>query len=484
MLKAANMYTKQNAWKVKAENRFLFHVTGQVGWINDPNGFAFFQNKIHLFYQHNPYQTVWGPMHWGHAVSQDFIKWEYLDIALAPDKNYDAVGAFSGSAIEFGGKYYLVYTGASDGVQVQAIAVSTDGVHYTKYESNPVIDSTMLPANSSVADFRDPKVWEKDGTVYMIVSSRNATNQYSKLLLYKTTNMIDWTYAGKLLGNGSNMQNKLGIMFECPDYFELGGRGVITVSPQTVFGHQNADSNVYIVGDLNYQTGTFENWNFDEIAQIDYGFDFYAPQSMLMPDGRRILVAWMASWNRRPIYFGTGIAGAITLPREIWLVGNKLYQLPVSELANYYQNAIHKVYSLDTPTYQYNPELSGWYQDITLEFDPLAGKTGISVFDDGQGNGMKIYYENGRVYVDRYGVTEGYYAATDFHNITSVDALLVNGKVKIRIVLDRYSAEIFVSDGYKAMTVTGFPNANQIQTALFSTQATMISVTKYDIILE
>ena len=319
MIKAANTYIKQNSYKIQAQDRFKYHVTGEIGWINDPNGFSYYNGKIHLFYQHNPYDIKWGPMHWGHVTSTDFVKWNYESVALAPDKEYDYIGAFSGSAVEFNGKYYLVYTGASDGKQVQCLAVSDNGINFTKYEGNPILDEKDLPANTSIKDFRDPKVWVKDGTAYMIVSARNSSNQYSKLLLFKSSNMYDWTYAGRVIANNSNMGEKLGIMFECPDVFELNGKSVVIVSPQSVAGHRNADSNVYIVGDLSYQTGNLENWSYESINEIDNGFDFYAPQTMEMNDGRRIMVAWMASWNRQPIYSSVGFAGA-DIPRELTLI--------------------------------------------------------------------------------------------------------------------------------------------------------------------
>jgi beta-fructofuranosidase len=378
---------------------------------------------------------------------------------------------------------YLVYTGVADGKQVQAVANSADGVNFTKYAGNPVIGEALLPQNSNIADFRDPKVWAKDGVVYMIVSSRNATNQYSKLLLYKSTNMTDWTYAGKLFANNSNYQPKLGIMFECPDLITLDGRDIIIVSPQTVPNHRNSDANVYILGKVNYATGVFEDWNYDSIRQLDYGFDFYAPQTMVTPDGRTIMVAWMQSWNRRPIYAATGIAGALTFPRELTLIGEDLYQTPVRELANYFRGR-YQVSLASNTGIVYDSELSGWSQNIEIEFTPGSGKSGVSVFDDGLGNGMKIYYENGQVVLERYGVTTGQYAAVELHNVTSVDCPLVEGKVKLRLIIDRYSCEVFVQDGYRVMTATAFPNENQTRVGVFSDQGVIFDVIKHSIVIE
>ncbi len=119
--------------------RPAFHVTPTVGWMNDPNGFSVFQGEYHLFYQYHPYSNAWGPMHWGHVKTRDFIKWERLPAALAPDQSYDQDGCYSGSALELpDGKQLLVYTGvckstAADGAvqeaQTQCIAIG-DGQNY------------------------------------------------------------------------------------------------------------------------------------------------------------------------------------------------------------------------------------------------------------------------------------------------------------------------------------------------------------------
>ena len=140
------MYTCQKADEYIEKNRVAradkpeFHLTTPVGWLNDPNGFSIYGGKAHLFYQFHPYSTEWGPMHWGHSTSDDFIRWEELPTALAPDSDYDAFGCFSGTAIENDGKHILFYTGVveeklADGtknvIQNQCMAVG-DGISYEK----------------------------------------------------------------------------------------------------------------------------------------------------------------------------------------------------------------------------------------------------------------------------------------------------------------------------------------------------------------
>ena len=136
----ANSFIEENKDKVVQDYRLNYHFAAPTGWINDPNGFVFYKGEYHLFYQFHPYNSEWGPMHWGHAKSKDLITWEHLPVALAPDTPADAGGCFSGSAIEKDGNLYLMYTGImpleteNKTQQVQCIAVSKDGINFEKYE--------------------------------------------------------------------------------------------------------------------------------------------------------------------------------------------------------------------------------------------------------------------------------------------------------------------------------------------------------------
>ena len=149
-------------------------MTGGIGWINDPNGFAPYKGEYHLFFQYYPYDTKWGPMHWDHVKTRAFIRWERLPAALAPDMDYDRDGCFSGGAVELpDGRHLLMYTGVRnircrngmiESFQTQCIAIG-DGKEYNELNCNPVIDASLLPEGGSTQDFRDPKIW-RDGDSY------------------------------------------------------------------------------------------------------------------------------------------------------------------------------------------------------------------------------------------------------------------------------------------------------------------------------
>lgn len=200
-----------------AKMRQRYHFMAEEGWINDPNGLIFFKGQYHFFYQYNPYDSFWGAMHWGHAVSNDLIHWEYLPIALAPSEHYDdheRGGCFSGSTIEHEGKLYIFYTGTTNYgkgfVQTQCLAWSEDGVNFTKYENNPVIKA---PEGYEEANFRDPKVWKNGEYFYLVCGGKK--DNLAKALLYRSKDLKNWEFFNIL----AESRGELGYMWECPDFF-------------------------------------------------------------------------------------------------------------------------------------------------------------------------------------------------------------------------------------------------------------------------
>ena len=313
-----------------------FHLMPETGWMNDPNGLIYFRGKYHFFYQFYPYAPRWGSMHWGHAVSDDLLRWEHLPPALAPSEEYDdhpSGGCFSGSAIEHGGRLYLFYTGCADrgrGMeQTQNLAFSDDGIHFEKYSGNPLLTA---PEGVPPDSFRDPKVWRQGDTFFLICGASRAGR--AQILLYRSDDLLHWEFFRVLYES----RGEWGDMFECPDFFELQGSHVLVFSPMGC-GERKS---VYLTGDFDARTGKF----FPKVTgELDWGFQYYAPASFLAPDGRRILAAWANGWQWMPFWksFGPterdGWCGAFTLPREARLQKDgTLSLLPVRELQQLRKN--------------------------------------------------------------------------------------------------------------------------------------------------
>lgn len=287
------------------------HFTPRRGWINDPNGLVFDGKQYHLFAQHNPSGTVWGPMHWLHALSDDLIHWKELGIALWPD---DLGTVFSGSIVidrqntaGFGpGAMVAMYTSHGER-EVQSIAYSTDGVHFTPYAGNPVIE------NPGLRDFRDPKVFwdEKRGRWAMALAASD------RIEFYQSRDLRHWEKTGEF-GRG---EEKYGDVFECPDLFPMkapDGREVWALlvsmaAPAEVGG-----------GRMQYYLGTYDGGAFAKLPgqprplMVDAGFDDYAGVTY-HNTSERIYLGWAAN----PSYAGQVPAadyrGMMTLPRKLAL---------------------------------------------------------------------------------------------------------------------------------------------------------------------
>lgn len=302
------------------------HFSPASGWINDPNGLVYFDGEYHLFYQHHPDSLVWGPMHWGHAVSSDLINWQELDIALYPGVE----GAcFSGSAVvdkhnctglfSNGAGLVALYTSHLEDesfdrgyIQQQCLAYSDDsGRSWQKYAGNPVI------ASPGFSDFRDPKViWHE------------ATQSWIQLLaagqeihLYRSANLRDWEYLSRFgAGQGAHSEGA----WECPDLFELPIQGsdksywvllVGMVPPDEPLGSYTQ----YFIGDFDGRS--FTNLNSAQtVLRMDEGRDFYAVQSWSdTPDSRRLAIAWMSNWHYANEVPAQEYRGNMTLVRELAL---------------------------------------------------------------------------------------------------------------------------------------------------------------------
>lgn len=296
--------------------RLRYHFEPKQGWSNDPNGLVYFRGKYHAFFQHNPYDTSWGKMHWGHAVSDDLIHWEELPIALTPDMPYeDKGGCFSGSAVVKDGRLYLFYTAVSHAMeQTQCLAYSDDGVTFTKYEGNPIIGH--FPPEGSL-DFRDPKVTQIGDTYYMVVGT--GKDNVGKVVYYTSKDLFHWDYQGVLFEGSDNCR-----VIECPDFFELDGKFVliysIRLNPAPCVGAA---------------VGTFNGKTFlpERVYRPEHGPHFYAPQSFTGPDGKRIQLGWMHYFGERPA--PQGYVGAFSVPRELYVKGDRLYSYPIAAVQPY-----------------------------------------------------------------------------------------------------------------------------------------------------
>lgn len=443
---------ESKALKGHSENKLpVFHMKVPMGWMNDPNGFSLYEGEYHLFFQYHPYSREWGSMHWGHVKSQDFIRWEHLPVALAPDQVYDKEGCFSGTAIEDNGKHILAYTSVyyEDGIeepdkirQTQSIAIG-DGENYTKQENNPVIDKKLLPEGASLVDFRDPKIFKSHGSYNMIVANRDRDGR-GQLLKFESADLKKWQYMGVFY----KPEKKLGRMWECPDYFELEDTKVLLVSPQDM----EAEGLQYHCGNGSlYLTGKEREGHFceDYIDCLDYGIDFYAPQSLLTKDGRRVMTAWMQSWDVNSYPEDFIWRGMMICPRELHLEDGKIRQTPVRELKQYWKNEIsfEKIKVSEAVSLE---GIRGRVLDLTITIRDMCCDAVEIRLAKKDKKYISIAYQPKQQLLtfDRKYMQ----CIRDIVNERKVELTKRSDAITLRILLDIYSIEIFMNNGEKTLT--------------------------------
>ena len=483
-LQQARAYEKENMATVPSSERPCYHVTGPVGWINDPNGFCEYDGFYHLFFQYHPYSVKWGPMHWGHARSRDLITWEYLPAALAPDEEYDRDGCYSGSAITLDdGRHLLIYTAVkkeyNDGTtrefQQQAIAVG-DGINYAKSSANPVIGTSMIPQGNSTCDFRDPKVFRENGRYYAVIGSRDKDG-FGEALLYESPDCINWQFVTIVDKSGGSF----GRMWECPDYFQLGGKRILMASPQELDGREGfypGSISVFFIGDA----GDDLSLNREAVQLIDEGPDFYAPQTMLSGDGRRIMIGWMQNWETCDLQsVGRKIFGQMSVPRELEYKNGRVYQNPVREIESYRRGKII-CRGATVCGETYFEGINGRIIDLTVTIDfnknDEASDFRIELARDGEySTAMSFDPQNNMVTIDRSksGCPESPANIREF-NVEPQNSIL-----KIRMLLDKNSIEFFFNDGQMAASVSIYTPLFADAICFYSDSEIKMDIEKYDI---
>jgi beta-fructofuranosidase len=443
--------------------RQTFHIQPITGLLNDPNGFSFFNGEYHLFYQWFPLGPVHGLKYWYHTKSKDLVNWENVGIGLAPDVYFDSYGVYSGSAVEHDEKLYLIYTGNTrDENWVrhsnQCIAVMDKQYDIIKLDK-PVIDK--IPYGYT-EHFRDPKVWQKDNRFYAVIGAQRA-DETGSAVLYSSKDLIEWSFEGEM----KTLLDTFGYMWECPDYFEFQNQGVFIFCPQGLEPEGDKYRNVfqtgYVLGEkLDYNTKTLHHGSFTE---LDRGFDFYAPQTMLSPDGRRILVGWMGSGEVEYPTDKNGWAHCLTLPRELSIKNSKLIQQPVQELKVLRKESFSVEDTLSSETKSY-PGFNGITYELICEFENKDSvEFGVEIrANEDEKTVVKYDAIQRKIILDRSLSGEEVGAAFGTIRVCEFDS----ENIKLHIFVDTSSVEVFINDGREVFTSRIFPSKDSKDIRFFA----------------
>ena len=432
--------TDQDLWRPR------LHIAPPAGWLNDPNGLCQYKGIYHAFYQLAYFQPEGGLKFWGHCTSRDLLHWEFQGVPLCPDQPFDCHGAYSGSALIEEDQMYLFYTGnvkllgehdyVNTGRESNTVmAVSPDGMQVDTKE--------LLMTNGDYPDdltrhVRDPKVWKQDGRYYMVLGARTREDE-GTVLLFSSEDKKRWNYVHRF-----RMEKPFGYMWECPDLYVLDGHTVLSISPQGVEQDGLKFANKYQSGTC-FLSGDFrETKALGEFRELDGGFDFYAPQTFLADDGRRIQIGWMGMPDMEKVYrnrtVGRGWQNMLTVPRELSVRDGILCQNPVRELKEWWNK---------------EQKISGAYSGSLEPCCELELTT--------EGGDVKVVLAGGLVL--RYEKAEGIFW------MEFTDPLLGGGRDirgrqvgalrDLRILVDVSGVEVFLNGGQDVFSTRFYPEKDQ-----------------------
>ncbi|MBQ7442089.1 MAG: glycoside hydrolase family 32 protein [Prevotella sp.] len=427
----------------KEQYRPQIHFTPAQNWINDPNGMVYVDGTYHLFYQYNPQGNSWGNMSWGHATSTDLINWTEQSVAMLRD---DLGDVFSGSAVidknntaGFGQNAMVAIYTASGERQQQALAYSTDGgKNFTRYNGNPVI------ANTSMPDFRDPKVFWHEGTKRWIMALAKGWDYSAEF--WGSSDLKNWTKLSEFRIDriGCNRGQ-----WECPDLIPFGNNWVLIISVNPG-GPVLGSGTMYFVGDFDGTTFTADNLDYP--LWMDYGMDNYAGVTWSNTGDRKVLIGWMNNWSYAGDVPCSPWRSAMTLPRELKLgsyEGKPLLCSTVVEeidgIAGEWQVANGNIAAGDA--YQLRVTV-GLDQNSTITLSNSTGEKYV----------MEVLASERKLLARRSGQTGN----KDFNGSFSIPSMqaplcVTGNSVTLDIFVDQSSVEIFTKEGTMSMTNLVFP---------------------------
>lgn len=445
---------KETDQKVGYRWRPEFHVAPPTGWLNDPNGLCQKDGIYHAFFQMAPFEPEGGLKFWGHCISKDMLHWEFQGVPMQPDQPYDCHGAYSGSALVEEDRMYLFYTGnikqagdynyITDGRESNTIlAVSRDG---GKIESKKLLMTNADYPEDLTCHVRDPKVWKQDGMYYMVQGARTKEEK-GVVLVFASEDKYHWNCIHRL-----ESKETFGYMWECPDLYELDGQTILGISPQGV----EADGYWYA---NRYQTvtavirGDFRTDGVPEhFRELDGGFDFYAPQTFLTEDGRRILIGWMGMADAEDEYTNRTVEdnwqNVLTLARELSLKDGIVCQNPVRELENWWNRE-------EAFTGQYEGSTTECYE---LDLKPGTGDVKVTLAD-----GLVLFWDS-REYVFKMEFTDSALGCG-----RTVRARQMQECADMKVIVDVSCVEVFMNGGKDVFSTRFYPAKDQYKVVVNGT---------------
>lgn len=428
-----------------------YHFQPPFGLINDPNGLSFFNGEYNIFFQWNPFTCEHKFKHWGLIKTKDFINYTIPKVVLAPVDYYDKNGCYSGSAIERNGVLELLYTGNvkdknGNRLSYQCAAIMNKNGDVKKLGA--VLDSVPKGYTSH---FRDPKVYFKNGKYYFIIGAQTDKLK-GRVLLYSSLDMRKWSLEGEIKTRLENF----GYMWECPNIVTLKDKDVLIFSPQGLekeeFKYQNIYQSGYIVGKLNYDALKF---NHDEFCELDMGFDFYAPQIFEDDKNRILMIGWMGVPEQdedKHISLKENWIHCLTIPRELTLKNNKIYQNPIDEIKQLREKMFFCRDNFVEESLEFSDINKNSYEFILDLKDSRNLNFKIEMFK-GEGEHFDLYFNDGICVISKENILQGPHGIRKF-------ILNKSNNLKLHGFIDKSAVEIYINDGEYVLSSRVFVKMN------------------------
>lgn len=457
-------WTKEHIETIKRNTnsspwRTNFHIEPPHGLLNDPNGFSYFNGKWTLFYQYFPFGAAHGLKSWVHTESTDLVHFEPTGQILYPDTPLDSHGAYSGSAMQFGDKLFLFYTGnvrdekwVRHPYQIGALMDTKGNIHK--------LNKVLIDQPADTTDhFRDPQIFNFKGQYYAIVGGQNLNHQ-GIIKLYKAVNnhYEEWEYVADLDFDN----DKTAYMMECPNLVFIDEQPVLLYCPQgldkDIFSYDNIYPNLYKVAQ-SFDPETASLINSSSLGQLDYGFECYATQAFNAPDGRALAVSWLALPDVEYPTDRYDYQGCLSLVKELTLKNGKLYQYPVEAIS-----------SLRTTTKAFESQIStnNCYElEITIQEEDCLE---LVLFANKENKGLRLTINpaQGFVTLDRKECGEPFALNFGTERHCQIDKQITTAN----IFIDKSVFEIFINKGEKVFSGRVFPHQDQTGIAIIKGEAT------------
>lgn len=416
-----------------------FHLEMPKGLVNDPNGLCYHQGKYQIFFQWNPFGCEHKHKHWAYTQTTDFINYTKPQIALAPIDKFDKDGCYSGSARSKNNKLEIIYTANLKDEQNiryprQVLVKQNDDGEFIKEKI--IIDTVP---KGYTTHFRDPYIFTKSNRSFIILGAQRE-NLTGCALIYEEIDE-NWIFRGEL----KTQLTDFGYMWECPNLFTIDDKDILVFCPQGLkaqkYQYQNLYQAGYLIGQFNPDTLEFTHGEFHE---FDMGFDFYAPQ-VLVHENRHILIGWVGMPDKLQDYptINDGWVHSLTLPRELILKNDKLYQRPISELNELNQNATTKI-NTDKISLSANKKL-----EISIPLKDISSWQGKLKFNDEYI--LLTYDKNTSVFtIDRNQLKLGGKGIRQF-------LVKAQDELNLSIYIDNSIIELYLQDGEYYATFCYYP---------------------------